>query len=53
MRNVAKKHHIYDQVQFNTKVVRATWIEEKKQWELELHQPSVSKENQIRYFDFM
>lgn len=53
MRNVTKKHHIYDQVQFNTKVVRAIWIEEKKQWELELHQPSGSKENQIKYFDFM
>lgn len=53
MKDVAKKHKVYGQVQFNTKAVRTNWIEEKKKWELELHQPSVSKENQIKYFDFM
>lgn len=53
MQGVARKHGVYEQTQFETKVVRASWIENKKKWELELHQPTVSKENQIRYFDFV
>lgn len=53
MHRVAKKYDVYKQVQFETSVVRATWIEEKKKWELELSQPSVDKKNQIKYFDFL
>jgi cation diffusion facilitator CzcD-associated flavoprotein CzcO len=52
MRSVAKKHHIYEQTQFNTEVVRATWIEKTKKWELEL-KTIQSKETQIRHYDFM
>lgn len=53
MQGVARKYNVYEQTQFETKVVRASWIEDKKKWELELHQPAVHKENQIRYFDFV
>ncbi|CAO0799620.1 unnamed protein product [Mucor circinelloides] len=53
MQGVARKYNVYEQTQFETKVVRASWIEDKKKWELELHQPTVHKENQIRYFDFV
>lgn len=53
MKGVARKHGIYEQTQFETKVIRATWIEERKKWELELYQPTVYKDNQIKYFDFV
>lgn len=53
MQGVARKHGIYEQTQFETKVIRATWIEERKKWELELHQPTIHKDNQIKYFDFV
>lgn len=52
MHKVAKKYQVYNQVQFETSVVRATWIDDKKKWEIELSRPS-QKENQIKYFDFM
>jgi cation diffusion facilitator CzcD-associated flavoprotein CzcO len=53
MKKVAKKHDVFKNIQFNTTVVRASWIEEKKKWELELSQPSVNKKNEVKYFDFM
>lgn len=51
MQNVAKKYNVVEQVQFETSVVRATWIKNKNKWELELSQPGV--DNTIKYFDFM
>jgi hypothetical protein len=53
MQHVSKKYGIYEQTQFETKVVGAVWLEDKKQWELELHQPTVHKNNQIKHFDFL
>lgn len=52
MHKVTKKYQVYNQVQFETCVVRATWLDDKKKWEIELSRPS-QKENQIKYFGFM
>lgn len=52
MRSVARKHHIYEQTQFNTEVIRASWIEQSKKWEIEL-KTNESKETQTRLYDFM
>ncbi|KAI8147575.1 hypothetical protein BJV82DRAFT_596084 [Fennellomyces sp. T-0311] len=35
MREVAKKHHIYEQTKFETEVVRSEWMDDKHQWHLE------------------
>ncbi|CAO3618430.1 unnamed protein product [Mucor fragilis] len=52
MRSVARKHHIYEQTQFNTEVIRASWIEQSKKWEIEL-KTNESKETQTRLYDFI
>lgn len=52
MKGVARKYGIYEQTQFETSVLRASWIEEKRQWELELLQHN-STVPQIVYYDFM
>lgn len=52
MQNVAKKYDVVKLIQFNTTVVRATWLDDKKKWELELNQVGQA-ENQIKHFDFM
>ncbi|KAG2208916.1 hypothetical protein INT47_011056 [Mucor saturninus] len=53
LHKVAKKYDVHKQVQFNTNVIRATWVQAIKKWELELSQPSVDEKNQIRHFDFI
>jgi cation diffusion facilitator CzcD-associated flavoprotein CzcO len=53
MRNVAKKYDIYKQTQFETEVVRATWIEGTKKWEIELKTAGSNGENQIRFYEMM
>ncbi|KAI8076883.1 monooxygenase [Halteromyces radiatus] len=50
MRGVAKQFNLYDQTIFNTEVVRANWIQERKQWELSLREVG-SSNVQISYFD--
>lgn len=52
MRNVAKKYRIYEQTQFNTEVIRATWIEKTRKWQLELKVKD-TKETQAKLYDFM
>ncbi|KAI9481502.1 MAG: hypothetical protein EXX96DRAFT_566975 [Benjaminiella poitrasii] len=52
MINVAKKHHLYEQTQFETEVTRASWIEDRKQWELEIKTPN-NDENHIKYYDLV
>ncbi|KAI8881608.1 alpha/beta hydrolase fold-3 domain protein [Backusella circina FSU 941] len=52
MKTVARKYKVYEHTQFETEVVRTSWIEEKKQWELELKVQGEEK-NQIKYFDFI
>ncbi|CAO3607286.1 unnamed protein product [Mucor hiemalis] len=52
MQNVAKKYDVVKLIQFNTTVVRATWLDDKKKWELELNQVGQA-ENQIKHFDFI
>lgn len=53
LKGIARKYGIYEQTQLETSVLRASWIEKTRKWELELHQPSVSEEKQIVYFDYM
>lgn len=52
MRDVAKRHGVYEQTQFETEVVSASWIEEDKKWKLELKTVG-NTTNQIKYFDFL
>jgi cation diffusion facilitator CzcD-associated flavoprotein CzcO len=52
MKMVAKKYNVYKHTQFETEVVRTSWLESKKQWELELKVQG-HETNQLRYFDFM
>lgn len=49
---VAKKYKVYEHTQFETEVVRTSWIQHKNQWELEL-KVTGEKENEIKNFDFM
>ncbi|KAI8077569.1 putative FAD-binding monooxygenase [Thamnidium elegans] len=53
MRDVAKKYDVYKQTQFETEVVRITWIEKTKKWEIELKTAGSDTKNQIKYFDFV
>jgi hypothetical protein len=43
MKNVAKKHHIYENTKFETEVLRASWIAERKQWKLDLRNLNPSR----------
>ncbi|CEP14896.1 hypothetical protein [Parasitella parasitica] len=54
-KSVAKKHDIYQHTRFNTEVVRAAWIEEKKQWRLDLRDkhPSANDDIETVYFDIL
>jgi cation diffusion facilitator CzcD-associated flavoprotein CzcO len=52
MKMVAKKYKVYEHTQFETEVVRTSWIQHKNQWELELKMTG-EKENEIKNFDFM
>ncbi|KAI7899854.1 putative flavoprotein [Cokeromyces recurvatus] len=52
MLQVAKKHRLKEQTQFETQVVRASWIESKKQWKLEL-KSFHNETNQIKYYDIV
>ncbi|KAI8881609.1 monooxygenase [Backusella circina FSU 941] len=54
LKGVARKYHIYERTQFETEVIRATWLEDMKKWEVELNRYMVkNKENEIRYYDFI
>ncbi|KAI8991772.1 monooxygenase [Mycotypha africana] len=57
MRYVAKKYGIYEQTELSTKVIRASWIEGEKKWELELQRQNakdkLTDKNQIKYFNFV
>lgn len=54
MKGVARKYHLYERTQFETEVIRATWLEDMRKWEVELNQYMVKdKENEVRYYDFM
>lgn len=33
---MAKKRNIYEHIQFETEVIRAAWIQERKQWRIDL-----------------
>ncbi|KAI8876652.1 FAD/NAD(P)-binding domain-containing protein [Backusella circina FSU 941] len=52
MKTVAKKYKVYEHTQFDTEVVRTSWIEHRNQWELELKIKG-EKQNEIMYFDFI
>jgi cation diffusion facilitator CzcD-associated flavoprotein CzcO len=58
MRKVAKKHDVYENTRFQTEVLRATWIEDRKQWRLDLKDISPtsdlsSSEVETVYFDVL
>jgi cation diffusion facilitator CzcD-associated flavoprotein CzcO len=36
MKNVARKYNIYAHIQFETEVIRAVWITERRQWRIDL-----------------
>lgn len=52
MQGVARKYNLYDQTQFNTEVVRASWLEDTKKWEIELKTKGIGA-TQTRHYDFM
>ncbi|KAI9253061.1 putative flavoprotein [Helicostylum pulchrum] len=52
MHRVANKYDVLPQIQFETSVVSATWLEDKKKWQLELSRVSEEK-HQIKHFDFI
>jgi cation diffusion facilitator CzcD-associated flavoprotein CzcO len=52
MIGVAKKYKLYKQIQLETEVVRASWLEDRKKWELELKTPD-SKESRLAYYDLV
>ncbi len=52
MKGVARKHNLYEQTQFQTEVVRASWIEDTKKWEIELKSEG-KEETEIRFYDIM
>lgn len=52
MQGVAKKYKLYEQTQFNTEVVRASWKEDTNKWEIELKTKGIEA-TQTRYYDFM
>ncbi|KAI8368566.1 hypothetical protein EDC96DRAFT_589961, partial [Choanephora cucurbitarum] len=51
MKQVAKKYQVYEQVQFNTQVIKAAWIEDRRQWELTLLRDHSTTE--VVWFDFV
>ncbi|CAO3607274.1 unnamed protein product [Mucor hiemalis] len=52
MQGVAKKYKLYEQTQFNTEVVRASWKENTNKWEIELKTKGIGA-TQTRYYDFI
>ncbi|KAI8640580.1 putative flavin-binding monooxygenase-like protein [Parasitella parasitica] len=54
-KNVAKKHGIYQHTRFKTEIIQAVWIEEKKQWRLDLRdkRPSANDDIETVYFDIL
>lgn len=52
MHRVAKKYDVHPQIQFETSVVSATWLEDQKKWQIELSRVSEEK-HQVKHFDFM
>lgn len=54
MINVAQKHDIYQNTRFQTEVVRASWVEEQKKWELELRDLSGNTQDlETVYYDVL
>lgn len=52
MMSIARKHNLYKQVQLETEVVRASWIEDKKKWELELKTAGIN-DTRVSYYDLV
>lgn len=54
MKNVARKYNIYENTRFQTEVLRASWVEERNQWKLELRDLSgTSQELETVYYDVL
>ncbi|KAI8372208.1 hypothetical protein BD560DRAFT_467792 [Blakeslea trispora] len=51
MKEVAQKYQLYNQIQFNTQVIKAEWKEDRKQWEIEFSLSNQSTET--KWFDFI
>lgn len=52
LRRVAKEHHIYDHTRFQTEVLQAAWIKEKRQWKIDFKKRD-EQESQSLYFDIL
>jgi len=54
-KDVAKKHNIYEHVSFNTEVIRAAWLDDRKQWQLDIRNTRSSADAAIEtvYFDIL
>ncbi|KAL9538471.1 hypothetical protein MBANPS3_010905 [Mucor bainieri] len=54
-KDVAKKHNIYEHISFNTEVMRAVWISERKQWQLDIRNTRSPADAAIQtlYFDIL
>ncbi|CAO0795316.1 unnamed protein product [Mucor circinelloides] len=54
-KDVAKKHNIYQHISFNTEVVQAAWVDERKQWKLNIRntRSPADAATEAVYFDIL
>lgn len=56
--NIAKKYQLYDHLSLETEVVEATWLDDHKQWRLDLrsrnnNNDAATAKSSVVYFDMM
>lgn len=53
MQDVAKRHKIYEHTQLNTEVVRATWLKDRYQWQLDIKKNEGDSKIESVFFDIL
>lgn len=52
MKNITRKHNLYDNISFNTHVDKATWLQDECRWKVDVHSTTDGTPCTL-YFDCM